>query len=103
MNNRVILLMILLLIVVLLFFLLRTYTPAIKDAQGKIIPNSIASIEQVEINNTKQWIVLRGENKDNPVLLWVDGGPGGTVNTWGNGLIKRKYTWSDTPGDQLSA
>jgi len=49
MNNRIILLIVLLLIVILLYFILRTYTPSIKDDKGKIIPNSIASIEQVEI------------------------------------------------------
>ena len=58
MDKRVILLIILLLIVLLLYFLLRAYTPPIRDTEGKIISNSIASIEQVEINNTRQWIVL---------------------------------------------
>ena len=75
MDKRVILLIILLFFVLLLYFLLRAYTPPIRDTEGKIIPNSIASIKQVKINNTKQWIVLRGENKDNPLLLWVDGDP----------------------------
>ena len=59
-------------LIIILFFSFRSSTPKIDG------PNSIASIESVELNDTKQWIVLRGENKDNPVLLWVDGGPGGT-------------------------
>jgi len=78
MQKRIILMILLLFIVALLYFVLRSYTPAIKDKQGRIMPNSIASIEQVEINDTRQWIVMRGENKDNPILLWLDGGPGGT-------------------------
>ena len=78
MKKRIILLILLLFIVALFYFMLRSYTPSIKDNQGKILPNSIASIEQVEINDTRQWIVMRGEDKDNPILLWLDGGPGGT-------------------------
>ena len=69
MDKRVILLIILLFFVLLLYFLLRAYNPPIKDIEGKIIPNSIVSAEQVEINNTRQWIVLRGENQDDSVFL----------------------------------
>ncbi|MCB0540204.1 MAG: alpha/beta hydrolase [Bacteroidetes bacterium] len=46
------------------------------DAQGKVLPNSIAMHEDMVINGAPQRITIRGENKDNPVLLMVHGGPG---------------------------
>lgn len=51
-------------------------TSPITDASGNEIPNSIAIIEQPEINGVKQSLIIRGENKNNPVLLFVHGGPG---------------------------
>ena len=38
----------------------------------------IAEIQQVSLNGTKQWISTRTENVDNPVILFLAGGPGGT-------------------------
>ena len=51
-------------------------TTPITDAGGNELPNSIAVIEKPEINGVKQNIIIRGENKNNPVLLFVHGGPG---------------------------
>ncbi|MGB4405335.1 MAG: hypothetical protein WBI82_00545 [Sphaerochaeta sp.] len=33
--------------------------------------------QKVTINGIKQWIYLAGAHKDNPVILWLDGVPGG--------------------------
>jgi pimeloyl-ACP methyl ester carboxylesterase len=53
-------------------------TPPIRDAQGKPIPNSIAVLEKVTLNGSEQWITIRGQNVNNPVLLNLGmGGPGG--------------------------
>jgi proline iminopeptidase len=39
-------------------------------------PNGINSFEDVPINGINQWIQVRGQNVDNPILLWIHGGPG---------------------------
>lgn len=38
--------------------------------------NSISVLEQVEINGSNHEIMIRGNNKDNPVIIFVHGGPG---------------------------
>jgi pimeloyl-ACP methyl ester carboxylesterase len=39
-------------------------------------PNSLAVLEQVPVNGTRQWILIRSESATNPVVLFVHGGPG---------------------------
>lgn len=39
-------------------------------------PDSVSVLEQVPVNGTRQWILVRGENVANPVVLFVHGGPG---------------------------
>ena len=53
-------------------------TPAKRDSNGKIIANSIAELQKVTLNGHEEWISIRGANQDNPVLLFLAGGPGGT-------------------------
>jgi pimeloyl-ACP methyl ester carboxylesterase len=38
--------------------------------------NSLAVLEQVPVNDTLQWVLVRSENVANPVVLFVHGGPG---------------------------
>lgn len=38
----------------------------------------ISSLESVTIGGISQWILIRGEKKDNPILLYIHGGPGST-------------------------
>lgn len=52
-------------------------TPAFTDDNGTTLTNSIAEIRDVTINGTSQRILIRGENRDNPLLLQLHGGPGG--------------------------
>lgn len=42
----------------------------------------ISSVEKILVNDTLQWIYIAGTNVDNPVLLWLDGGPGGAEVGW---------------------
>lgn len=37
----------------------------------------------VRIGGIEQWVVIRGENRTNPILLYVDGGPGGATSPFG--------------------
>lgn len=51
-------------------------TPKIKDENGKIPPNSMASLEKVIIGNFNQSLLIRGHDINNPILLILHGGPG---------------------------
>ncbi len=42
-------------------------------------PNGVQEGAFVDIGGIKQWIQIRGEDRDNPVLLFVHGGPGGST------------------------
>ena len=39
-------------------------------------PNGINSLERVRIGGIDQWIEVRGQNVNNPILLFIHGGPG---------------------------
>ena len=39
-------------------------------------PNGIDSLEAVRIGDIDQWIEVRGQNVNNPILLFIHGGPG---------------------------
>ncbi|WP_213591855.1 alpha/beta hydrolase [Paenibacillus sp. FSL W8-0186] len=58
---------IILLVGLALFF--PTWTPKI---EGK---NSISILEQVEINGTGHELLIRGQDKSNPIVIFVHGGP----------------------------
>lgn len=48
----------------------------LKDTQGNVIQGSISEKVWVEINGIKQGMFIRGENPQNPVILYLHGGPG---------------------------
>jgi pimeloyl-ACP methyl ester carboxylesterase len=63
-------------IIVLTVILLPGYTPRIKGVKGFPGYQRIAALEKVAIGSSQQWVLIRSRNIDNPVLLFVHGGPG---------------------------
>jgi proline iminopeptidase len=53
-------------------------TPAISDADGRPLDGSIAELTTVELGGHEQTLLLRGHDTSDPVLLYLEGGPGGT-------------------------
>jgi pimeloyl-ACP methyl ester carboxylesterase len=53
-------------------------TPPITGDDGKPLPGSIATLEQVTLNGSRQWVTIRGKDAAKPVLLFLAGGPGGS-------------------------
>jgi pimeloyl-ACP methyl ester carboxylesterase len=52
------------------------HTPPILGEDGKPLPNSIASLEKMKLGGVDQWLIIRGEDLNKPVLLFLSGGPG---------------------------
>jgi pimeloyl-ACP methyl ester carboxylesterase len=52
------------------------HTPPILGQDGKPLQNSIASLEKVRLGGVDQWLIIRGEDVNKPVLLFLSGGPG---------------------------
>ncbi|NJN84132.1 MAG: alpha/beta hydrolase, partial [Caldilineaceae bacterium] len=48
-------------------------TPPITDAQGNVVPGSVATLEKVPLNGSEQWVSIRGRDVNNPVLLFLAG------------------------------
>lgn len=53
-----------------------TNTYAVKDNKG------IEALEPLIVNGTEQWFHARGRDRENPLLLYIHGGPGGTHIGW---------------------
>jgi pimeloyl-ACP methyl ester carboxylesterase len=59
------------------FLLIRPgFTEPIMDGQGAVVPNSVAELAQIPLGGHQQTVLIRGRNVDNPVLLYLSGGPG---------------------------
>jgi pimeloyl-ACP methyl ester carboxylesterase len=65
---------------------LRNQTAPLLALRG---PEAIHDSRYVTIGGVKQWISIRGENRSNPVILFVHGGPGNGQS--GQAAIFRKW------------
>lgn len=80
---------IVLLSLIVLFFLVRFIGQKINSITPK---GGINESIYVDINGTKQWISIYGNDVDNPVLLYLHGGPGSATSEF-DYVITRK--WAD--------
>lgn len=54
----------------------RGKTPPFLGPNGEILPGSIAEIGYLRLGGLNQWVMIRGENGANPLLILLHGGPG---------------------------
>jgi pimeloyl-ACP methyl ester carboxylesterase len=54
----------------------QAHTSPILGESGQPLPDSVASLEKVELGGVDQWLIIRGQDVSNPVLLFLSGGPG---------------------------
>ena len=53
-------------------------TSSIRDGDGDVIPGSVAELTRIDVNGHDLGLMIRGHSVDNPVLLFLAGGPGGS-------------------------
>lgn len=58
------------------FINLQIYRIYLKNSTKIATPNGISSLEEITLGGLKQWIFIRGANQNNPVLIFLHGGPG---------------------------
>ncbi|MFO0698605.1 MAG: alpha/beta hydrolase [Nitrospira sp.] len=54
----------------------RGTTPAFRGPDGEILPGSIAEISYLRLGGFDQWVMIRGKNIADPILILLHGGPG---------------------------
>ena len=55
-------------------------------------PNGISEDRFIEIGGIEQWISIRGEDRKNPVILLVHGGPGDATSLYGWAILRPWFT-----------
>lgn len=80
-KNRLLIIMKWLLIIIVAFVVLLLSVRLIgMRINSKVPEGGINEAVYVDINGTKQWISIYGENVNNPVLLYLHGGPGSATS-----------------------
>lgn len=63
-------------IAILAFVTAGSHTKPFIDASGIVLPNAIAEERRITIGGVEQYVLLRGKNRQAPLLVFVHGGPG---------------------------
>jgi pimeloyl-ACP methyl ester carboxylesterase len=67
-------------ILIVLFCVLFAWSPGkiapYRDESGGVLAGSVAEIVRTEIGGTSQGLIIKGKSDQNPVLLFLHGGPG---------------------------
>lgn len=50
-------------------------------------PKGVDEASFIRIGGIEQWVTIRGQDRDNPVLLFLHGGPGDVTNPWSFALF----------------
>jgi proline iminopeptidase len=63
-------------------------TPPVLDADGRPVPGSIAELTTVELGGREQGVMIRAADPEDPVLLYLSGGPGQSDLAFGRALLE---------------
>jgi len=72
-KNKKKIIIVILLIMIIIF---PTFNPKIRDNNFKVVKNSIAELTTIKLGEVEQSIMIRGEDKEKPIILFLHGGPG---------------------------
>jgi len=73
-----------LLISAMALFSFRYLTQNAEEHERRITTlNGVEEAYALDVRGIKQWIEIRGQNKANPVILIIHGGPGAAMRPWG--------------------
>src|SRR5258708_12891267 len=70
-----------------------TRTRPIRDSQGRAVRGRVARLEPLTLGGVRQWLLVRGQCAESPILLKLHGGPGqAEMTTVGlNGLLENDF------------
>lgn len=81
--RMIIIVLVLLVATLSILFITRLVVRAINKDTTKIsTENGIDGMFSMSVGGVEQWLYIRGENKENPVLLWLEGGPGEPLSAY---------------------